>query len=83
MSPHYFGNDEGSVFINFGLWTHRHNWQSGFSACKNTTKMLEKEAKRLGGRKMFYSLSYYSRVEWSTIYDMQWYQQMKRKWDPD
>ena len=83
MSPHYFGNDEESLFINFGLWTHQHNWESGSSACRNATKILEKETKRLGGRKMLYSLSYYSREEWSTIYDIQWYQQMKRKWDPD
>jgi hypothetical protein len=83
MSPHYFQNDEELLFINFGLWTHRPNWQLGCSACKNATKILEKETKRLGGRKMLYSLSYYSREEWSNIYDIQWYQQMKTKWDAD
>ncbi|CAF1266399.1 unnamed protein product [Adineta steineri] len=83
MSPHYLESDQDHLFINFGLWTHQHSWQPGSSSGKNATKILEKEAKRLGGRKMLYSLSFYSKEEWSTIYDMQWYRQMKNKWDPD
>jgi hypothetical protein len=32
---------------------------------------------------MLYSLIYYSREEWSTNYDIQWYQHMNTKWDAD
>ncbi|UJR32453.1 hypothetical protein I4U23_019915 [Adineta vaga] len=81
MSPHYADKDH--LFINFGLWTHQYRWQIGSSGAKNATKRLENEAKKLGGRKMFYALNFYSQEQWSTIYDMQWYKQMKNKWDPD
>ncbi|CAF0954245.1 unnamed protein product [Adineta steineri] len=86
MSPHYVetnANDQDDLFINFGMWTHQRRWQLGSSGGKNATKILERETKKLGGRKMLYSQSFYSREEWSTIYDMQWYKQMKNKWDPD
>ena len=86
MSPHFYNNSrnvEDSSFINFGLWTHQHSWQSGTSQARSATKILEREIKRLGGRKMLYSLSYYSRREWSNIYDVQWYKAMKKKWDSD
>lgn len=86
FSPHFLNDttkNDDSSFINFGLWSHQNNWQPGSSYAKNTTKILERKAMNLGGRKMLYSLSYYSKKEWSQIYDIQWYRQMKQKWDPD
>lgn len=85
FSPHLIKNRENnddSLFINFGLWNHQHNWQEGYYYARNVTKLLEEKAKRLGGRKMLYSLSYYTKKEWENIYDIQWYKQMKIKWDP-
>ncbi|CAF4694271.1 unnamed protein product [Rotaria sp. Silwood2] len=85
FSPHFLKNDrhDDESFINFGLWTHQPNWQVGSCGARHATKALEEEAMRLGGRKMLYSLSYYSRDQWSSIYDVEWYKEMKRKWDPD
>jgi len=89
LSPHFLnsntktGDADDSFFINFGLWSHQPNWQPKSSYAKNSTKLLERKAMDLGGRKMLYSLSYYSRKDWSDIYDIQWYEQMKQKWDPD
>jgi len=85
FSPHFVNNstdDEDSLFINFGLWSHQHSWQPGTSSARNATRILERKAKNLHGRKILYSLSYSSRKEWSNIYDIKWYEEMKRKWDP-
>lgn len=87
MSPHFAHhhsrNTDNVSFINFGLWTHQLSWQPETSHARNAVKILEREVQRLGGRKMLYSLSYYSQREWSNIYDIQWYQEMKKRWDPD
>ncbi|CAF4817505.1 unnamed protein product [Rotaria sp. Silwood1] len=85
FSPHFLKNDrnDNESFINFGLWTHQPNWQVGSCGGRHATKALEEEAMRLGGRKMLYSLSFYSKDQWSSIYDVEWYKDMKKKWDPD
>ncbi|CAF3590415.1 unnamed protein product [Rotaria sordida] len=85
LSPHFWKNDrnDDQSFIDFGLWTHQSNWQIGSCGVRHATKALEEEAMRLGGRKMLYAHSYYSRDQWSSIYDVEWYKEMKRKWDPD
>ncbi|CAF3344362.1 unnamed protein product [Rotaria sp. Silwood2] len=85
FSPHFREKDrnDDESFINFGLWTRQSNWQIGTCGARHATKALEREVMRLGGRKMFYSLAYYSRDQWSSVYDVEWYKEMKRKYDPE
>lgn len=85
MSPHYTGSDSTIVgdFINFGVWLHKPFWQPGTSYARQSTKDIECKVAELGGRKMLYSLSHYSRQQWEDIYDILGYQELKQKWDPD
>lgn len=86
MSPHYLdkcAHDRESLMMDFGVWTHHHSWKLGSSSAKKATKLLETETHRLDGRKMFYGTSFYSEEQWASIYDVQWYKDMKDKWDPD
>ena len=64
LSPHCVEkntDDQQSMMIDFGVWTHRHSWKLWSASGKKATKLLEEQTNRLGGRKMFYAASFYSR----------------------
>lgn len=87
LSPHYVRQknaEHGSGgFINFGIWLHKATWQPGTPHASQATKSIERKVQELGGRKMLYSLSHYSRDDWNEIYDMKLYDQLKHKYDPE
>lgn len=50
---------------------------------KAVTRRLEEAAIRLGGRKMLYADTYYTKEQWDEMYDSLGYEGLKRKYDPE
>lgn len=72
LSPHYGKKN----FLNIGLYGIP---ESSFSIPKLTSQ-LELDILKFGGKKMLYSFSYYSREIFSEIYQMDRYEQLRKKY---
>lgn len=85
FSPHHVTDTKSgdNDFINFGVWMHKTSWRPSTDHAKTATIHLERKVASLGGRKMLYSLSHYSKDEWRDIYDEEAYARLKTTWDPD
>lgn len=82
FSPHYVKQSQRDNFVNFGVWMHKADWRPSTDHAKIATMHLERKVAQLGGRKMLYSLSHYSKDEWYAIYDANKYRDLKLRWDP-
>ena len=70
--------DPDTVYVNFGFWgTVPSDKPDG-----HLNRQVEAKVRELGGRKMLYSDSFYSREDFAEIYGLQAYEGLKRKYDP-
>jgi FAD/FMN-containing dehydrogenase len=75
----FFKMKDNQLYVNFGFW-------SSVSASSERgfyNRLIEKKVTEYGGNKSLYSDSYYTASEFWNIYDEDYYQQLKAKYDPE
>lgn len=70
----------GQVYVNFGFWGNVALPPGAGDGYYN--RQIEKKVTELGGHKGLYSTSYYSREEFSRLYNGTAYSDLKREYDP-
>ena len=71
--------ESGRLYVNFGFWdTVPTNHEDG-----HYNRMIERKIAELGGVKGLYSLSYYDKETFWSIYDKVRYDRLKHKYDPE
>ncbi|KAF1847021.1 FAD-binding domain-containing protein, partial [Cucurbitaria berberidis CBS 394.84] len=63
--------------LNIGLWG---TASKDIESFKRQNRQLEAELRRLGGRKVLYSHTYYSEEEFWKLYDREWYEALRRRY---
>jgi FAD/FMN-containing dehydrogenase len=70
--------DSPGLYVNFGFWdTVRSEQGEG-----HFNKLIEAKVRQLGGHKSLYSVSYYSREDFHTLYNGDGYSRLKARYDP-
>ena len=80
-SPTLYPIRAGTLYYNLGCYCHVK--KSKFDDDFYYTKILDRKCVELGGIKMLYSSSFFSRNEFDRIYNGSGYNRLKKKYDPD
>ena len=74
MSPHYFNS---SMLIDIGIWGRSKEYLKDEISIN---RKFENFAKQMNSRKMLYAHAYYSEEDFWSIYDKQWYSEMRDRY---
>jgi delta24-sterol reductase len=74
LSPHYL---KESMLIDFGVWGNPTNKKIEI---EKLNKEFEKHVVKIKGRKMFYADSFYSEEKFWSIYNREWYLNLRKKY---
>ena len=77
-SFHPVGKGNGEMLINVGVWGPGPRTRPAFVQ-KN--RELEAKVRELGGMKWLYAQAYYTAEEFWSIYDREWYDALRKKWN--
>lgn len=77
LSPNYI---DTNLVINIGVWG---KIRSNYNEFVKIHHDVENEVANLGGRKVLYAHSYYSREQFWSIYDHEWYLDLRNKYFAD
>lgn len=72
------GDDAPKPMLNIGLWDRGARSADAFVA---QNRALEGTLARLGGRKVLYSHTYYTEKVFWDLYDREWYEDMRKRYD--
>lgn len=75
LAPTHLNTD---MVINVGIWGIAQ--KPSPDDFKTRNRQIEKQVRRLGGRKVLYAHAYYTPSEFWQIYDHHWYSQLRRKY---
>lgn len=71
----------GAVYMNVGCYCYTKKPRRDIDYYY--TRILDKKCMELGGRKMLYSSSFFTREEFDQLYGGEQYRELKRRYDPD
>ena len=77
----FFVLEPGRLYVNLGFWDVIRRREALPRAYYN--RKIEAEVQRLGGLKSLYSDVFYTPDEFATIYDVERYEALKRRYDPN
>lgn len=68
---------DAKPMTNIGIWGRR---SSDFDTFVQQNRRLESKVTELGGRKVLYSHSYYTELEFWELYDRKWYEDLRERY---